>query len=675
MGGLGRKRRLSGQNIEEEIASHVHHLSPNPSLALPPVEPSRQLSSSPNPSLSSSSTKRSRHGTSKPGSTPLKIGLEEDIEPMMRSAGSMQTPPPTSTSASRRKTQQIQAAKLTKQSTASARRMSTPTVPKTTEALASQVEESPLQLGSLQFSPDGFAFSTSGPATAPVYPQHKLFWDPDQNTDGMHIDFPNDDPFTFGLGAQKGLDPFVSNSEQTVSQLPSSSTFDDFNPRGSDMTDVVMSIDLETVHQPDFLPASGLMIKGSSAKFPGKGVNPSLLFSSPGALPAQPATTQVHHNDALQPYAHQIRDAQLENEQNLNRKSKKRRKPQVDSPAVKAALKVLREDNDLMSDDEISTDNIAGLSYDSRSRTSRSLHSSEIPKRKSRRRRTSTRCLAIAKPKKRPVVTLTIDADGRAKTEAKTVYDDDASSSNAQIEMDSASEESETSSSSGSTVMIISQPQSFSLPTQKHQNPKLARFATDSKTHSQKSSYASTLASSKTANSMPVPDGLNPRRITRLAPEIDVRKRSHSKTTLNRVPSSTTISEDMDSPRGNDGGLEIENGSETALTSDDDKGDAQFELKKIVRNRAHDRAVIYMKGQEGAHRGSIPHGNTMTLQAYHGSLPPSHGRPGNVYDSISPTTLTDPDLTTPSTGQESRVSDTRCVCHAFEADGDLMILW
>ena len=586
----------------------------------------------------------------------------------MRSAGSMQTPPPTSTSASRRKTQEVQAAKLAKQSTASARRMSTPTVPKTIEPLASQIEESPLQLGSLQYSPDGFVFPTTGPATAPVYPQHKLFWDPDQSTDGMHIDFPTDDPFTFGLGAQKGLDPFTSAGEQTESQLPSSSTFDGFKQ-------VVMSIDLETTHQPNFLPVSGSMIKSSSVKFPGKGVNPSLLFSSPGGLPAQVTTTQVHHNDALQPYAHQIRDAQLEHEQNLNRKSRKRWKPQADSPAVKAALQVLREENDLISDDEITTDLTTGLSFNSRSRASLvSFPCSEIPKRKSLSKRTGTHRFGMVRPKKRPVVTLTIDAEGRAKTETKTIYDDDGSSSNARIEMDSASD-SETSSSSGSTVMIISQPQSFSLPTQKHQNPKLARFATDSKTHSQKSSYASTLASSKTGHSLPVLDGSNRRRITSLAPGIDVRKRSHSKTTLHRVPSSTTISEDMDSVIGNDGGLELDNGSETALTSDDDKGDAQSELKKIVRNRAHDRAVIHMKEQEGERRRSVTHGNKTTLQAYRGSLPPSHGRPDNVYDSISPTTLTDPDLTTPSTGRESHVSDTRCVCHGSEADGELMILW
>ncbi|KAK3374900.1 hypothetical protein B0H63DRAFT_496254 [Podospora didyma] len=47
--GVGQKRPLSAGGIAAEIASHVNHLSPNPNLPLPPVEPSRQLKSSPRP--------------------------------------------------------------------------------------------------------------------------------------------------------------------------------------------------------------------------------------------------------------------------------------------------------------------------------------------------------------------------------------------------------------------------------------------------------------------------------------------------------------------------------------------------------------------------------------------------------------------------------------------------
>lgn len=680
LGESNRKRRFSEQNIEDEIASHVHHLSSNPNLKFPPVESSRQLSSSPNPSLSSSSTKRSCHRTSKLAST-LKLGLDEDIEPTMRSAGSMQTPPPTSTSVSRRKSQQAQAAKLAKQSTASARRMSTPIAPKTkvVEAMSGHTEESPLQLGSLQFSPDGFGFPLSGPATAPIYPQQKLFWDPNQNADGMNLDFSTEDPFTlsFGLGTQKGLDPFVSLGEQTTaSAQPAAASFDGFDPRSSHLADVAMSIDLDSANQAGFLPSSGLMSRGTSTtKFPGKGVNPSLLFGSPGRFPAQSASAQVHHNDTLQPYAHQIGDAQMENELSLNRKAKKRRKPEEDSPAVKAALQTLRDENGLHSDaGESATDRATLHSRKPRTKNSRvSVRSSEIFNKSARTSHGGVHRLGMARPpKRRPVVTLTIDSHGRAKTETKTVCDDDGSSSNPRMELDTTSDDSETT-SSGSTVMILSRPQSFGLPNHKNRNPKLARFSTDSKTHSQRSSYASTLASGKNANILPVHENQNPRQVTSHASNIDSQGRPQSKNLINRTSSSTTISEDMNCRRDNDRGPESESEAVTVITSDDDQGNAQYELKKIIRNRAHDRAAIRAgldKGQMGEAQDQMP------PRGYTGSLPPHNGRAHTLYDSVSPTTITDPDLATPSAGRESHVGDTtRCVCHTSENGGELMILW
>ncbi|MCJ1271213.1 hypothetical protein MMC22_011113 [Lobaria immixta] len=680
-----RKRKFSEQNLEDEIASHVHHLSPNSSLKLPPVEASRQLSSSPNPSLSSSSTKRSGNRTLKPASTPLKLGLDEDIEPIMRSAGSMQTPPPTSTSASRRKSQQAQAAKLAKQSAASARRMSTPMAPKTKagDVMSGHVEESPLQLGSLQFSPDGFGFPLSGPATAPIYPQQKLFWDPEQNADRMNIDFPTEDPFTlsFGLGTQKGLDPFVSLGEQTTaSQLPASSSFNDFDPRSSHIPDVAMSIDLDSANQIDFLPSSGLMIRSTSpTKLLGKVVNPSLLFSCPGRFPAQPASAQVHHNDTLQPYAHQIGDAQIESELSSNKRAKKRRKPDVDSPAVKAALQTLRDENDVHSEgSEKATDRTTFPSRKSRPKNSRVPLPSEIFKKSSSANHSGTHGLEMARqPKKRSVVTLIIDSQGRAKTETKPALDDDESSSNARKELESPSEDSETTSSSESTMMILSRPQSFGLANQKHRNPKLARFATDSKTHSQKSSYASTLASGNNANILPVLENQNRRRAPGHASSIDGQGRPHSKNLIDRASSSTTISEEMNNMRDDDRVVESESETEI-ITSDDDKGDAQYELKKIIRNRAHERSAIRSGLKKGLMEETHDHGSRpdqLLSGDYSGSLPAQNGRARNPYDSISPTTMTDPDLPTPSTGRESHVSDTRCVCHLSEIEGELMILW
>ena len=76
----GIKRPFPGHDIETEIATHVHHLSPNPSLSLPPVEPSRQLSSSPNLQESSKARKESEDK-----------GNKEDLGSSMQSASSCKT--------------------------------------------------------------------------------------------------------------------------------------------------------------------------------------------------------------------------------------------------------------------------------------------------------------------------------------------------------------------------------------------------------------------------------------------------------------------------------------------------------------------------------------------------------------------------------------------------------
>lgn len=557
--------------------------------------------------------------------------------------------------------------------------------PKAVDVMSGHIEESPLQLGGLQFSPDGFGFPLSGPATAPIYPQQKLFWDPDQNADRMNIDFPTEDPFTlsFGLGTQKGLDPFVSLGEQTTaSQLPASSSFNDFDPRSSHIPDGAMSIDLDSANQTDFLPSSGLMIRSTSpTKLHGKVVNPSLLFSTPGRFPVQPASAQVHHNDTLQPYAHQIGDAQIESQLSSNKRAKKRRKPDVDSPAVKAALQTLRDENDVHSEvSEEATDRTTFPSRKSRPKNSRvPLQSADVFKNSSSANHSSAHRLEMARqPKKRPVVTLIIDSQGRAKTETKPALDDDGSSSNARKDLESPSEDSETTSSSDSTMMILSRPQSFGLPNQKNRNPKLARFVTDSKTHSQKSSYASTLASGSNANILPVLENQHQRRATGHASSTDGQGRPHSKHLTDRASSSTTISEDMNNMRDDDRVVESESETEI-ITSDDDKGDAQYELKKIIRNRAHDRAAIRSGLKKGLMGETHDHGSRpdqLPSRDYSGSLPAKNGRARNLYDSTSPTTMTDPDLPTPSTGRESHVSDTtRCVCHLSEIEGELMILW
>lgn len=607
----------------------------------------------------------------------LKSVVDQLTDTASRSAGSMQTPPPTSTSVLRRKGESLQMNKTSNESAIDLRRMSTPTGLKSKkgESLSSQVEESPLHLGSLQFSPDGFAFSMSGSATVPAYPQHKLFWDSHANADGMNIDF-SYEPFDMGLENSKIVDPFTSAHQKGhLSHLPSSSSLNEVGIKGSHHMDMENPTNRGSASQTDFTP-SGLMIRNVP-----KGVNPSLLFSSPSRPPQQSNPIEKIPNEALQPYASQVRDAQMDKEPGLDRAPKRRRKLYEDSPAVKAALQALREDtNSRTSTEEISDEVVPVQSRPANIRKSRVASKAPESSQRlgsSRKMQTNMHHRASVRPiKSRTAVTLTIDENGRAKTETKIIHESAESSgpfSEANIDMGFDSEDGESASSSESDEMVISQPTSFALSNQKAGKPKLARFVTDSKTHSQKSSYASTLAVSNVGYSMPLSDKPHRRTSSARRPGSSSHQESPTKRGLHRARPLTVISDDVD--RFSDGRvIEVSSEVETMSTSDDDRGDAQSELKKILRVREQSRPSV----QAGARKSSVIYSTSRTqipAQLF-GAMAFGQGDGVNTFENNSPTTITDPGLSTPGTGGESLAGEaTRCVCPGYDIEGELMILW
>ncbi|KAL8828490.1 MAG: hypothetical protein Q9170_006580 [Blastenia crenularia] len=660
----GNKRPFSSQNIEEQIASHVHHLSPNPDQSLPPVEPSRRLSSSPNPS---STTKRPCHRASEAELTPLKTSLEEQATSSMRSAGSMQTPPPTSTSASRRKIQQAQAAKLTRQPGTTGRRMSSPGFVRgdNAEPTLPLVEASP-GFPSLQFSPEVFSFPHSGPATAPVFPQQKLFWDPEQSHDAMSIDFSANDGFALGIGIDKSLDPFVSSLDpNTPSRLPLAS----FHALEGSQDDLAI------------FPVSAKMPakKFSKSRLTASVVNPSMLFSSP-SHPSELSnipSSQADIDSTLQPYAHQIQDAEREIELLGPRKSKRRKGTEVDSPAVKEALATLRDDDtDRPSSKRSITDSVLQSFDDRHVRAAlKERKAIETQRRLSMTRPQRDRRLSPYKsaqsPQRRTTLTLTIDSTGRAKTETKVVTSEAGPSSESRMDLDSASEQDDSTTSSSEDMDIAtSQRQSFGFAKKKSKRGKLTRFALDSKSHSQKSSYASTFASSSTLSAT---KSTKQRVISNLSMHFDDPSLLPLPPSDDRASSSTVISDRLD---GRDN---HESDTGTTVDSDDGKGDAQSELKKIRQQRQRSKNRQASQATPQKNRGfQYPNPlstNSLPPFSYGGSLTPNHG--GNDPFNISPTTITDPDLTTPNSAHDSHVSteSTRCVCRGTESDGDLMILW
>ena len=654
------KKSSAAKNVEAEIASHVHHLSPNPSLPLPPVEPSRQLSSSPNPSAASE-TKRRRLNNTDSSLTPLNTTFDPEACQSMNSAGSMQTPPPTSTSASRRKAQQAQVVRLVRESAEKGRRMSFPALTKvdSMEVSTSQVEESPQHCSSLQFSPEGFGFLSTGPATAPVYPQHKLFWDPEQNEDSMNVGFPMDDTF-ITFNTHKNLDPFGSGHDAGAIEFPTSPAFNLLGTRAENIAPFTSPSDIE----PTARTTSSITMTRKPSR--GNGVNPSLLFSSPGRATEasnMPSTSQQIQDDNLLPYAHQLRDAQMELETQMSRKPKRKRGPETDSPAVQAALQTLRDDHadterDLADDTHTSSD-----SQRPSSRISQRLgdkpevdHKSRPNERSRSQRHASVRQLPLHK---RASVTLTIDASGRAKTEAK-VLADQGRSFGGQMDVDSDDDRNSTSSSS-TDVLVTSQTQSFAYPTKQNQ-PKLGRFIHQSQTHSQKSSYASTLGS--TGNGYPMSDNARRRPSSNLTLESSAQNR-HPRVSFN-----------------NYGRDEIESEAETIFDPEDDKGDAQSELKKVLQSRrkasSKSSSSIGSKNLYDDHQAlRLP--QTASSYPYYmtEAFTPSRPRYSQPYNNnTSPTTITDPGLATPGSSRSTICSDSvRCLCHGGDDDGQLMIQW
>ena len=555
----------------------------------------------------------------------------------MRSASSMQTPPPTSTSASKRKAQQAQVAKLVKESAANGGRKTTTIFPKPTNAVASTspIEASPQQFSTIQFSPEVLgSFSMGGPATAPVYPQQKLFWDPNQESNGMNIDFGTADTFadSFGMETSKQqIGSLISNNDgMNITQIPSSS-FGVDNIMG-----LVVPTTASAAHHTNYLSTAGLITNGSGSRLPNTVVDPSLLFSSPSQAPEHP-NVGLHHevvqNDNLQPYAHQIREARRERESSETRKPKRRRGPQTESPAVKAALETLRGEEEERSRGDLDTGGSAKLSRQGLDSNRVAFERPDPTRIRARKSSSVHKGLGLRhhapsqKPEKR-TVTLSIGPDGRAKTETQVVT---GAHSPSMMNVDSDSGDTE-SLSSDDGYLAASQPTSFAYPAKKVSLSNFNRLGSGLG-NQQNSSYNSSQANM-----------------------ID--------------PALTTTF--ISGPLGESKAMDSE--VETVIDSDNERGDAQSELKKIVKNRVQ-RRNSEKSNRLWSVREHLENRNTFTGNAFGAqqALTPTQ----DIFQNISPTTITDPDLATPSSARDSTMSgnSTRCVCHNPDTDGEFMILW
>ena len=629
------KRAFACSESEVRAETEIQGLPPVSGLEYPITQTSRRLSVSPLPRTGKAKT-TTGHGSK--GHTPLKLDTQSSLTSSMQSASSIQTPPPTSSSTSRRREREMRDNKALRTPDETEDYGQSPTKAERGTPFSAFVDATPQPFGNIEFSPDALGFANTGPATAPAYSQNRLLWDTNQDGNAMNIDFSSEDPFStaFAEGEGHTLDSLLVTPKQsgTRRDIGNSFTHDD------SMIGLSTNSDSQ---QATFLSNVGLNVSPGRS-FSGA-VDPSLLFSSPsGPLNAPSLPLGINHplDDFLQPYAHQIHEALRERDDGSQRPAKRRKKPKNDSPAVKLALQALKDGTVSSSESRRSSSSRSILEEDSNHAPFPSLPSNDSisrPRMSSKLRHGRKSSINSSKPQRKTSVRLTVTADGRAQTKTEYVGNSKGSSARSTASEESSGESSE----KEPQKLTASFNQSFGISKLGLSQPKMARFSVDPKSHSQKSSYASTMASTRRSSIQS-----STQRLKRSSPQKSIPASDYKrKLPFDQISSSATISELGSHSRGSD------SGTETMIDSEDDRGDAQHELKKILRTRSNRRN-------------------------------PNHARPYPAstaytgYENISPTTITDPDIATPSTtlSQQSQLRDlTRCVCQSHGNDGEAMILW
>ena len=337
-------------------------------------------------------------------------------------------------------------------------------------------------------------------------------------------------------------------------------------------------------------------------------------------------------DDALKPYAHQLHDAEIERELR-DRRPKRKREADVESPAVQAATLALREAEEEIpqaSSESAATSNFGGPMRP-RSRHSRRSHGQDRGTRERDPLRASDGNSALLQRSKRAAVTFSIDASGRAS--AQTSFVNDASASRG-IDSDAMSESSSTSSTVSMEDAVFSQPNSFAYAADRQKTRRVSSVPQGSSNHSQHSSYGSNITGGFGSS-----HGEGSRRPSlAMAPRTGPQVHFQESASFIQGPLNANDSE-----------------AETIMDTEEDDGNAQAELKKVLQRRSSQKSQ---------------HGQRSRFVSGSGRM--SRGAIGNVFFDGSPISATGSSLATPSSGPSSV---TRCVCSRTDGEGQLMVQW
>lgn len=470
-------RPLSEGDFAAELATHVHHLSPNPSLTLPPVDPSSQLPSSPGPYSATQSHFDDNTNSQVTPSKPRKR-LEEAF------SGQTATPPATKSKGSRKLAPKLATDTMQNESQDS-------------HYGASQTPTHPQNLMSFPSSSSEFFYPMSAPATAPVFTNTKPFWDPDANMGGMDLDF-TDDPSMFSMGSHRMSNSYdwgrsnqmfqetvnVPTPSPNIATQGEQSTIKRQRPLAPKVPASTTELLPSTMAPFEFnnVPASEDPFSPSALG----GVDPGLLFSrnNPVPMPSEfqdvtlPPTRPVTSHVELKPYQHQLRESMRDQEELRERRtsregSRSRRfeRGTASSPVKGSARPGLQRS---ISDGRGRRSQDRMLSRSSTGRISPVKHQRpsnlmSIPE--------------TERPRTRTEVKFTIDANGRARTETVLVEETSRTSHGGPSARSEGWESSQydESSSDDEPILVPSRNTSFSLPQQKP--PKMGNFDTSIRTH------------------------------------------------------------------------------------------------------------------------------------------------------------------------------------------------
>lgn len=497
------------------------------------------------------------------------------------------------------------------------------------------MQQSPNLFPSLQFSPDLYAHQfNTGPATAPIYPQQRLFWDPAS----MPFEQPTlpqqyQDPFQM---SPVGMSTSFASSSTIVPQYPQQEMFFEEQPQQQ-----------QPPYELPNMPRSMSFTHVDGAVFPTPFTtspriqappmeNPSMFLSSPARRFNTADTTSFKFGHQPVPdrpaYAHQIEESRREQEMKRVRRLEAKQ-PSITRSVMEALRRPVSPKKDTRpglkrSLTHTGVRNDRGLKIQTQTGRNSPAPGSYRPGRSSplkaladpiSRTLTTSRNANI----KRGSMSLSIDEYGVAKT-VLTDHEPD-------MDLDEALSSATESLDESDFHMLHSQTTSFAF----HENDDLSgpthSLANRSFSHS-KNDSRSTMGSTGSAKQSSYQSSQSSYTKSRPSDGVPGRRK--------RPLLGTTIEDD------------------TLMEDETFSGNAQAALRAIIQDRSRSTST---QGEPTNHH---LHSSPPLAQTQYATF------------NASPTTITDPDLATPSTDRDSLGSNmsTRCVCNSSLLDGTVPVI-